>query len=430
MSPVPPAGAAGAAGTTPGGCANGCAACNGEVATWTCPAAVRTGPCCDANGAREPQCRSSCPLEDDPHGLPCDTPGQTRVAPVVSAISQHCEDPLFACYVHTCTCGCRAGAIAIVPGLSETCEPVLFANASHFPQTIAIYDGFVYWTAAGYCPLSGDDVAGTGKVMGARQADGSGAVAILDQPCPYGIAAIDDDLYWTNKPGIPAGSVWTARSNGQNARPFVEGLNHPSTIRVDSVHVYWFDGDGIYRSRRDGGGPPELFAAIEYLDSQIVSTFVLDERYVYWIDGGPLGDGRVLRAAKSGGDLEILAAIGQPFEIAISSEGLFWIEDRNFQELALFMLRWDDETPALLAALSERPRALDAFRTEAYWVQGESFSPGFVYGISAGDSAPFVVATDQPAPLAIAVDTQYVFWANMDYLEAVGHNGQIVRACR
>ncbi|MEI9950247.1 MAG: hypothetical protein WDO74_15040 [Pseudomonadota bacterium] len=59
-----------------------------------------------------------------------------------------------------------------LPGLSTSCEPSLFTNALHFPQSVTVHDEFVYWTVYEDCPLSSSGLErGSGKVMGARRRD-------------------------------------------------------------------------------------------------------------------------------------------------------------------------------------------------------------------------------------------------------------------
>jgi hypothetical protein len=427
-----PSAGSGSAGTADmqggaGGGGNSGGSCEIGRPTWSCAPAVITGPCCDANGSRDPQCSSACNLEKDPEGAPCEAPGKTTSHAVVAGVSNHCKDVFFACYVSNCMCGCRSGAIASVPGLSS-CNRTLFANANHFPQSIAISGDFVYWTVAGLCPLTDMQYA-SGRIVGARRTDGSAAVAIPSLPCPLAIAAIDDDLYWTTNPGFGAGSVWTARSNGENVRMLAKGVTYGRTIQADLEDIYWSDSDGIYKLPRDGSGSTTRFASIDYPDSQVTSIFVLDDRFVYWIDDRPL-DGLVLRAAKSGGAPEELATARHPLAIALSSEGLFWLDSSGIGQVDLYVLASGGGSPMHLATLTERSHGLSAFGTEAYWVDGDGNASGNVYRIGIGESAPSVVAQGEPGPVTTAADDKYLFWANVNYDEIVGADGEIVRICR
>ncbi len=410
--------------------------CEDGTPTWSCAAATLSGPCCDANYSLTPQCSDTCQLESDPLGTACPIIGETIEVPVVSGVSEQCEGSFFACYARRCTCGCPNGSSGAVPDLSATCEPVLFSNAHHFPQEIALHGEFVFWTVYGFCPLAGDEDLGTGELFGARRSDASGAVLIAyNLPCPVGIVAFGDDLYWTNQPGASGGSVWTAKTNGDNVRVLADDLDYPTTIRADADYVYWYEEgypeSGIYRIDPAGGAPPELFATVANVDSETLSAVVLDEQYVYWIDrGSGLANGGVFRASKIQGEAELLAEVNGPLELALSAQGLFWLSEPTYQNYALSFMGWTDPAPTVLTSPPSRPSALSAFLDFAYWVQQNDDSTGSVYGIQLGQSQPFPIAADQPSPVALAADADYVFWANQNYPELVGHNGEIMRACR
>jgi hypothetical protein len=394
------------------------------------------GPCCDANYGMTPQCSSSCPLDFDPLGTPCDAPGRTIEAAVTAGISEQCEGGLFACYARHCVCSCPDDSNGAAPDLSTTCEPVLFSNAHHFPQEVLVHDDFVFWTVYGNCPLSGDEERGSGELFGARRSDASGALLLADDlPCPVAIAAFGDDLYWTNQPGASGGSIWTAKTNGEDVRILVDDRDYPSTIRADANHVYWYEegfpDSGVYRMQRDGEAPAELVAPVHDVASETLSAVVIDEQHVYWIDrGDAFASGGIFRAAKGEGEVELLAEVEGPRELALSTQGLFWVSEPTYENYTLSFLGWTDLTPTVLTSLPRRPSAVSAFSDFAYWVQQDSDSTGSVHGIQLGQGQPFQLATDQPSPVAITADADYVFWANQNYPDLAGYNGEIVRVCR
>ena len=409
-------GSGGTAGTASIGCA-------GSEPTWSCAPAVPMGTCCDANGPFKPQCTDVCQLGDGLHGLPCGSPGQTKEAPVVNGISRLCENGLFACYVQACTCGCREGTIAPVPGLSETCAPTLFSNAHHFPNQIVLDDEFAYWTVAGICPS--DD--GSGKVMGARRSDGSAAFAILDQPCPRSLAEAGDALYW-----VAGDAIRTGKKGGGDASVFFDGQFDLAAVHADAEHVYWRGDRTISRQRRNQTAPVEIFTDTAYrVNASRILDFELDDRYVYWLEEG-FFEAIVYRADKADSSRgpEPLVQTDRAVELAVSSEGIFWIEELDYPRVGIFALGWDDEEPTLLIERPDQVDALAAFRDEAYWVEGGDDEPGFVHGIRAGGNQPFLSVGDQNGPRAIAVDEQYVFWINQNTSEVAGHAGEIKRVCR
>lgn len=393
--------------------------CTG-LSTWSCSPAELTGQCCAAEGSWQPKCDDVCVVEGDRHGERCDVPGESIAAPALAGSMAHCEHNMWGCFVRSCTCDCWESPVGAFPELSETCEPVLFSNVDTFPRGIALVDDFVYWTVGSI------DNSEHGIVMGARRVDGSRAMAIPGLPDPVSVTAFDDELYWTNRDG----SVRAANRDGSNMHVLAEGPSYPTTIGADADHVYWF-ADGIYRVARDGGGSPELFTAVENLVYGTVSAFVLDDEYVYFIDQGNFIEGEVRRAAKSGADAEILASATGPTEIAISSEGIFWVEQPSSVQFRIFMLGWGDDSPRLLAERSNQLLSLAAFADQVYWAESSNtIEDGFVYSLRAGESEAHLIADVQVGVGAIAVDEEYLFWVNQNLLELGGLNGQIYRTCR
>jgi hypothetical protein len=414
---------AGVAGKGSGAVGEG--ACDGGP-VWSCAASVVSG-CCDgeSNGAfGTPACGEVCDVLDDPSGSPCGTPGQTMIVPLTTGLSKQCQG-YWDCYKSTCTCGCTG-----VPGLSSSCEPQAFTNALTFPEGVALQDQFVYWTVYSIdCPTGSLGGEGFGFIMGARRDDGTRTVRLAHVPCPLAVAAADDDLYWTNTPGFLSSSVWTAKNTGQGAHALATGLRSPSTIRVDAQSVYWNDFDGIYAISRHQSATPQRVVAVDQIDSAKFSAFVIDDHYIYWTDQAPYGKGGVFRVEKSGGSPEQLVAVEHAMAIALSSAGLFWLEETSFQEFAVSFYDWNTRAAVQLTTITTQPFDLAAFGDQVYWAEiGANGGPGYVRFARVGQTGS-VQIVGQQHPVAVAVDDKYVFWSDQA-LTSGDSTGAIDRACR
>jgi hypothetical protein len=307
---------------------------------------------------------------------------------------------------------------------------LVFSNAHDFPLTIAVDGDFVYWTVYGDCPLSPPD-SSTGRLVRANRVNGSQTVDIDGLPCPRGVAVAGDDVYITNNPGAIGGSLWTARTNGENVRVLVEGLHSPTTVHADTTHVYFADDDKVRRVTREGSGQPELITTAESVNSNTVNAFVLDERYVYWIDEGRLADdGNIRRSPKAGGFPDIVAAAEKPLEIAISDAGLFWVDEIHFERYAIVFLPWGAAAPIEIATTAVRPSSLAAVADEAYWVENPEYRDGIVRGVSARTLEPIFFEPTESTVSSVIVDDDYVFWTTFEAPEEIGNNGHVFRACR
>jgi hypothetical protein len=98
------------------------------------------------------------------------------------------------------------------------------------PFDIAVDGASIYWTEQGSAP-------GTGKVMKASKADGSGAAQLAgSQGSPSGIAIDGANVYWANQGD---GTINEAPIGGGAVKVLAMGQAKPVNVAVNSGYVYW-----------------------------------------------------------------------------------------------------------------------------------------------------------------------------------------------
>jgi hypothetical protein len=110
--------------------------------------------------------------------------------------------------------------------------PTVLASNQAAPHSLAVADGFVYWTD------QGDGTPNTGSVQ--RVAVTGGPIQILadHQPFPNTLALQGGDVYWTD---TVAGTVMRVPIAGGAVAPVVAGEDHPLGLVTTASCMYFTD---------------------------------------------------------------------------------------------------------------------------------------------------------------------------------------------
>jgi hypothetical protein len=92
-------------------------------------------------------------------------------------------------------------------------------------------------------------------------------------------------------------------------------------LHVDASSAYWIDGEKIMSVTKAGGGSPIEVARAP----DPITAIALDDTDVFFVVRGTGANGRVVRVAKTGGELTTLAS-GQanPLAIALDRDRVYW----------------------------------------------------------------------------------------------------------
>jgi hypothetical protein len=138
----------------------------------------------------------------------------------------------------------------------------------------------------------------------------------------FSVAVDDDALYWTT-----ATTVHRARRDGTNPIELASNQSGPISLVLDATHAYWTSPlGGLVMRVAKAGGEPEILAQNQLR----ARNLAVDGTHAYWtVDESRDGrrDGRVMRAAKTGGELLLLAGAMNPFGVAVDERHVYWTVD-------------------------------------------------------------------------------------------------------
>jgi hypothetical protein len=148
--------------------------------------------------------------------------------------------------------------------LAGCLRPTLLASGLKTPASIAVKDGFVYWTNT-----DNNEAVSHGSVMKCATSGCGGAPTVLaaNQDEPVGIVVDDASVYWSNNSGT--GDIVKCGREGCSGQPITiaTGQYNVESIVLAAEGLAWLtmgsnqDGGTIATHARDPGGAPTTIAA-------------------------------------------------------------------------------------------------------------------------------------------------------------------------
>jgi hypothetical protein len=195
----------------------------------------------------------------------------------------------------------------------------------------------------------------------------------------------------------------------------------PVAVTADSNNVYWVDyyNGQVWQAPINGGSNAILLAGQRNRPVRLA----VSGGYVYWIDYGTTqaGTGSVNRIAIGGGGTVTQLASGQDEPEGIATDGInvYWTSRTNTGSVNKVPVAGGtatvlaDNQGGPWAIVVDQPAA-DAGASQAfvYWTNYNDNNIQKVPTTNTGPSAPYVLASQQNNPVAIAVDAKAVYWAN------------------
>jgi virginiamycin B lyase len=187
--------------------------------------------------------------------------------------------------------------------------------AGGFPNGVAVYGDYVYWTvpdanAIGRAGMNGTDVNQT-FIQGLQG--------------PQGVAVNSAGIFWTN---TASGTIGRADLDGQNVNQnFITGASPSNLMTADTAHLYWtitggqFTQDAIARADVSGGNLNTTFITGDAVSSP--EGVAVDDAHIYWTRLLSQSIGQANLSDGSGANGDLIDA-HNPTGIAVNAGQLYW----------------------------------------------------------------------------------------------------------
>ncbi len=254
----------------------------------------------------------------------------------------------------------------------------------------------------------GNGTNGTGIVRVPLDGGASSMMIILNELVEE---AMDDSTIYFSTYSADGGAIMSMPKDG--GAPTLIAAVASGRLAVDDSYVYANSGMSLIRVAKTGGTPEVLASTGD------VTSFVIDDSYVYWIDLPPLDGGflrpaNVLRVAKDGGPPETLASDAWGISaLGIDDGGVYWGALTNDESGRL--VRFDKASAATTTVCTGNdclaPEAIAADGTHVFWTGVDRID---VANPDADGGFTPVVRTSSSVP-DMKVHAGKVFWLDVDY---------------
>jgi hypothetical protein len=280
---------------------------------------------------------------------------------------------------------------------------VVLAIEQPDPLMIAVDETNVYWT----------NEASSGSVVRVSIDGGSPTVIAGGQQSPVGIGVDSTYVYWAAEEN---NEVRYAPKDGQEALLFAQALpaSHPTGLAVDATKVVWTEwGDGYVRS---GTTPPP--PTITQLDAYggtdgMLGAVAMAGDYAYWLNNS---NGSVARQLLQGGGTRDEWVPGGTADgywgIAVSGT-IVYLTNETDGTVTWFDANLPMAPQHEIAAGQVSPRGIAVDGNFVYWANGAGGGEGSIQRWQVPGGPIQILAPGQDGPAGIAVDSANVYWTNL-----------------
>ncbi len=262
------------------------------------------------------------------------------------------------------------------------------------PKSVAVHDGFVFWTEPN-----------AGRVMRVSVEGGEPGVVSSGEALPDQIAAAGGYVYWTCSSSTQ-GSVRRANTRGDPPEDVALDQNVALGIGLDKTNAYWAaQPSGTIRAAAIDPLPAEPTELTPPVGA--VALLTVDETDIYFTVTNQ--DGGIYRVAKSGGAPEKLADVPWANVVTLLGELVCWTTFKSdSKNNSITCIHKNKTGPTEVLGEHVQPTGLVSDGERLFW--GE-LQPGAI--MTGGPTMAADVLVDGQSPNGLALDGDTLYWANM-----------------
>jgi len=238
---------------------------------------------------------------------------------------------------------------------------------------------------------------------------------LCDGGVPRDLATDGVHVYWTDN-GVTPNEVRRVAIGGGTVQTLWSGQlagGYPTPVAIDSSHVYWYanNNGSVMQAALDGSNPTAVGSS-----STPVTSIRVHGSHLYFSNNTEVWDQDL---GSSSSPLRLASGRPEPRSIAVDDTHVYWAEGRwNQPDNAVQRVPVGGGTMETCTTIAVSTIAIDA--TQLYGADGAG---GLIWRIAKGGGTPTVLASGQPAPWDIAVDTRHVYWSSEE-------NGEVYRVAK
>jgi hypothetical protein len=219
-------------------------------------------------------------------------------------------------------------------------------------------------------------------------------------------------VYWADSDSGTVNEGLFAEGCITTVTTLASGQDDPTSLAVDSTHVYWTNPfDGTVNEVPVGGGPVTALASGQAWPNSVA----VDGTNVYWVNSGTYSEssGTVNEVPVGGGSVTTLAT-GQdyPTSVAVDGTHVCWLNYENGYDGTVNEVPVGGGTVTTLATGQPYPASVAVDGTNVYWANAYYLNGG-VNEVPVGGGVVTTLASGYN-PYAVAVDGAYVYFARDD----------------
>lgn len=230
-----------------------------------------------------------------------------------------------------------------------------------------------------------------------------GTIVVADMKEPWSLALDATSLYWSD---FQVGTIGSAPLAGGPATVLWSANGSANQLALDATSLYWVGSGNDHVAKGPLGGGAKQYLAYDTVRLPVGTglDLLLDPTTLYWADAAY---GRILSIPKDGGAITTLASWQTPRYLAKAGNTLFWSNDTG----DLMSLDLSGGGAALPVLLTTDP-GIDGIAVDDQFIYWANWQTDTLSRAPLGGGPTTVLASNLFNPQKVIVQDGYVYWSS------------------